>query len=93
MEFEWDDAKSEICFRERGFDFAYVARVFLDPQRVVEPDKRLDYGEPRYRVFGRVDGRVFAAVYTPRGGRCRLISARKANSREVRRYVESTRDS
>jgi uncharacterized protein len=25
---EWDELKSEACFRERGFDFAYVVRAF-----------------------------------------------------------------
>ena len=24
MEFEWDDAKSDACFADRGFDFAYA---------------------------------------------------------------------
>ncbi len=31
MEFEWDDAKSDACFKQRGFDFAYVLHCFLDP--------------------------------------------------------------
>ncbi len=30
MEFEWDQAKSEACFTERGFDFAYVLSAFWD---------------------------------------------------------------
>ena len=29
MNFEWDQAKSEACFQERGFDFAYAAREIL----------------------------------------------------------------
>lgn len=40
MEFEWDETKSEACFAERGFDFAYVVRAFLDPNRVVNSDVR-----------------------------------------------------
>jgi hypothetical protein len=92
MEFEWDEAKSEACYAERGFDFGYVVRVFLDPDRLVEPDDRFDYGEPRYRVIGRIAERVFVVVYTPRGGRFRLISARKANRREVRRHETGSRD-
>ena len=36
--FEWDDAKSEACFVERGFDFAYITHAFLDPQRQVDID-------------------------------------------------------
>jgi hypothetical protein len=33
MNFEWDEAKSEACFIQRGFDFAYAARAFFDPNR------------------------------------------------------------
>ena len=86
MEFEWDDAKSEACFLRRGFDFAYAVRVFLDPGRDVEADDRFDYGEPRYRVIGRIEGRMFVVVYTPRHGVFRIISARKANRKEVARH-------
>lgn len=31
MNFEWDESKSEGCFTQRGFDFAYSARAFFDP--------------------------------------------------------------
>ena len=31
IEFEWDETKSETCFKERGFDFAYAAQTFFDP--------------------------------------------------------------
>lgn len=92
MEFEWDEAKSDACFAERGFDFAYAVRVFLDPRRLVAPDDRFDYGEPRFSILGAIDGRVFVVVYTPRGRRFRIISARKANQREVRRYGANTHD-
>lgn len=92
MEFEWDEAKSGACFAERGFDFAYVVRVFLDPARVIETDDRFDYGETRHRVIGQINGRVFVVVYTPRDGRFRIISARKANRREVSRYEQGARD-
>lgn len=91
MEFEWDDAKSNACYAERGFDFGYVVQVFLDADRMVEIDDRFDYGETRYRVLGRIEGRLYAVIYTLRGPLVRLISARKANRREVRRYEQSTR--
>jgi uncharacterized protein len=92
MEFEWDAAKSEACEVERGFDFAFAVRVFLDPDRLIELDERFEYGENRYRVIGQIDQRVFVVVYTPRGRRLRIISARKANRREVRRYGTSSRN-
>ena len=90
MIFEWDEYKSEACFRERGFDFAYAARVFFDPHRRIEADTRHSYGEDRYQVKDKVDGRLFVVVYTPRAKAIRIISARKANQRELQRYEEGT---
>lgn len=92
MDFEWDDAKSEACLASRGFDFAYAMQVFLDPDRLIEPDDRYDYGEPRYRVLGRIGPRLFLVVYTPRGDALRIISARKANAKEVSRYGDGARE-
>lgn len=86
MQFEWDDAKSEATRQARGFGFEEVAGVFLDPDRVTFPDERQDYGEPRWTVFGEIEGRLFAVSYTLRGDAIRIISARKANARERRRY-------
>ena len=83
MEFEWDDAKSNDCFERRGFDFAHAFRAFFDPQRIVARDRRRDYGEDRYRLTGAIDGRVYVVVYTVRGSIVRIISARKANPKEV----------
>lgn len=86
MDFEWDDAKSERCRRERGFSFADVLPAFDDPARRIEPDDRFDYGEARFRLYGRVAGRLFVIVFTGRAGRWRLISARKANGKERKRH-------
>jgi len=92
MNFEWDEAKSEACFRERGFDFAYAARAFFDPDRLIQADTRRSYGEERYQLLGKIEQRLFVVVYTPRDDVLRIISARKANQREVRHYEDSTRD-
>lgn len=92
MNFEWDEAKSEACFRERGFDFTYAARAFFDPDRLIQADTRHSYGEERYQLLGKIEQRLFVVVYTPRDDVLRIISARKANQREVRHYEDSTRD-
>jgi uncharacterized DUF497 family protein len=86
MDFEWDEAKSEACFVQRGFDFAYAARAFFDPDRIVRADARHSYGEARYQLMGRIEGRLFVVVYTARRTAIRVISARKANQREVKDY-------
>ncbi|MCL4183471.1 MAG: BrnT family toxin [Burkholderiaceae bacterium] len=90
MEFEWDRAKSEACLERRGFDFAYALSVFLDPHRLVARDERWDYGEDRYRLLGKFEGRVYCLAFTVRGDRIRIISARRANRREVGKYENST---
>jgi len=92
MNFEWDEAKSDACFRERGLDFAYAARAFFDPDRLIQADTRRSYGEERYQLLGKIEQRLFVVVYTPRDDVLRIISARKANQREVRHYEDSTRD-
>jgi len=92
MNFEWDETKSEACFAQRGFDFAYAARAFFDPNRIVHADTRHSYGEERYQLTGMIDQRLFVVAYTPRHDAMRVISARKANQREVKHYEVSTRD-
>jgi uncharacterized DUF497 family protein len=47
MEFEWDEAKSDACLEARGFDFAYAASAFADPNRMIRRDNRYGYGEDR----------------------------------------------
>ncbi len=59
------------------------------------PDRRAgspaDYGEDRYRLFGTIEGRAYVVVYTVRGSAIRIISARKANAKEVADYEHNTR--
>ncbi len=90
MEFEWDEAKNSACFERRGFDFAYALRAFLDPHRIVAQDRRRDYGEDRYRLLGTVDGRAYVVVYMVQGSAVRIISARKANRKEVADHEHNT---
>ncbi|WP_448152317.1 BrnT family toxin [Castellaniella caeni] len=86
IRFEWDDTKSEVCFQSRGFDFSFAARAFFDPHRLILLDDRRSYGENRYQLMGKIERRLFVVVFTFRRGSVRIISARKANQREVKCY-------
>jgi uncharacterized DUF497 family protein len=79
-------------FTQRGFDFTYAARAFFDPNRIVHADNRRSYGEERYQLMGMIERRLFVVVYSPRHDAMRIISARKANQREVRHYEDSTHE-
>lgn len=49
-------------------------------------DSRRDYGERRFQALGWVGQRLFMLVFTPRDGGIHVISLRKANQRERKRY-------
>ena len=89
MDFEWDLAKSNECRNSRNFDFAYVISVFADPTLLIEHDRRWDYGEERYCALGIVDEKIYVVVFTRRNKAIRIISARRANSREIKRYEKN----
>jgi len=84
---EFDETKSARNVRERGIGFERFADIDLDSAVAVE-DRRKPYGEQRTRVLGYIDGRLHAAVITPRGARVRVISLRRANRREERMYAK-----
>ena len=54
-------------------------------------DRRKDYGERRYCVLGFIEDRLHSVVFTPRNGKPRVISLRKANKREVSRYEKAVK--
>lgn len=86
MEIEFDANKSAENVVSRGLTFALVDGFDWDTALVVE-DTRFDYPERRFQALGRIDGRLHMVVFTPVAlGRVRVISFRKANAREVRRY-------
>ena len=87
MRIEFDPAKRAEILRKRGLDLADAGQVFGDEILTVEDDRE-DYGEPRLVTIGRIAGRMFFVVWTPRGGARRIISMRKANDREIARYSD-----
>jgi uncharacterized protein len=93
MKFEWDEAKSDATFEQRGFDFAYAAMLFDDRHRIEREDVRQNYDEPRWQTIGEIEGRVFLVVYTPRGSATRIISARRAHDKEEKEYRDGKQNS
>jgi len=88
MEFDWDPAKSERNFRERGFGFDYAARIFAG-RILLQEDARKDYGEARIKAIGACDGVVFAVIFTDREQVRWIISARRASWKERQVYAST----
>ena len=88
MDLEWDEEKRQKTISERGLDFADLARIDFD-NALTFADHRKDYGESRYISFGHLDGRLCAFCWTARADRIRIVSMRKANDRERKKYMAS----
>lgn len=89
MTFEWDDAKNRGNLRKHGFDFADAEELFCGVL-IVEADTRNDYEENRWSGLGIVGGRVAQVVFAePVPGTIRIISLRKATSRERKEYEKA----
>ncbi|MEA5088053.1 BrnT family toxin [Solidesulfovibrio sp.] len=87
MEFEWDEVKRQANIAKHGIDF-YDAKVALEDAPMMLVDTRKEYGERRCIAAGEVHGHMLLVVFTIRNGVFRIISARKANSRERRKYAD-----
>ena len=81
MRYEWDGAKAEANRAKHGVQFEAVFE-FDWTRAVVASDHRHGYGEPRFVSIGPIDGRPYVLIFTLRRGAIRVISLRKANTRE-----------
>jgi hypothetical protein len=86
VDIEFYPNKSERNARERRLPFDRV-REFDFETAVIQPDLRFDYPELRFTATGLIGERVHVVCYTPVADGIRVISFRKANSREVERYL------
>jgi uncharacterized protein len=90
MLFEWDPVKGEANLRKHKVAFEDAVRVFADPSHISDVE-RIEGGEYRWQTIGTVDGiRLLLVVHTWRDEDgidiIRIISARKAERHERRRY-------
>lgn len=89
MQFEWDENKNEINLRKHKIDFSDVPIVFKGPM-LIDYDDRQDYGEERWIGMGLMNDILVIVIFTERGeDTIRIISARKANQKECKRYYEA----
>ena len=89
MKFEWDDNKNNKNIEKHGIDFSDATEAFKNP--IIEKvDDRKDYGETRWIALAYLVKFVVVIVYTIRKGVYRLISVRKAKSKETAYYHENT---
>jgi uncharacterized DUF497 family protein len=88
--FEWDDDKARRNLEKHRLAFSRAVLVFDDRDRVAWEVTRPTDGELRWKTVGLVDRSLCTLVFTIRGDVCRLISARRSNRTEERRYGDGS---
>jgi len=93
IEFEWDAQKAETNFKKHQISFELAARVFADPFALACQD-RIENGEYRWQTLGMVEGCLILLVAhtveeNDNTESIRIISARRADSKERKRYEQS----
>ncbi|MBK9347985.1 MAG: BrnT family toxin [Burkholderiales bacterium] len=89
MPISFDPAKNAANIASRGIPFDLVEQLDW-ATALIREDTRKAYGERRFQVLGFIGNRLHAVVFTPRDDKVHVISLRKANSREINRYAETS---
>jgi len=84
MEFEFDENKSKANNDKHGIDFIEAQELWNDPDRIEIPTICLD--EPRYVLIAMIHNKYWAAIFTYRNKKIRLISVRRTRKNEKEIY-------
>jgi uncharacterized DUF497 family protein len=87
MRYEFDPAKQAANVRRHRVFFSAMEGFEWETAQI-EVDSRKAYGETRFIALGLIGTRLYTLVYTLRGNAVRLISLRRSNVREVKRYAQ-----
>lgn len=88
MNITFDPAKDAVNLVKHGVSLADASQLDWD-NALVSVDERREYGEPRQVALAPMANRLWVVVFTDRPEGRRVISLRKANLREYRRYEQA----
>jgi uncharacterized DUF497 family protein len=88
MKIIFDPVKDAVNIDKHGISLA-MAEEFEWEEAVTWPDIRYDYREFRIIGLGYIGDRLYNMVFVDRGEERRIVSLRKANQREVKRYAQT----
>lgn len=88
MDIAFDPAKNKVNIEKHGVSLAAAASIEWDGA-LTWKDERQAYSEVRVCAIAYIGDRLHYVVYVDRDGARRVISLRKANLREIKRYAEA----
>jgi uncharacterized protein len=86
MLIEFDSAKNAANVAKHGLPLSF-ANLFDWELANIQDDLRRDYGEARMTAVIPYGLRIYFVAFVDRPGARRIISLRRANRREVRKYA------
>ncbi len=91
LAFEWDENKAEQNLKKHGVSFEEASTIFGDPLERTIHDPLHSEAEDRFISLGQSERRrLLVVVFTERGDKIRIISAREATRRERKDYEKGS---
>ncbi len=89
LEFQWDKGNIDKSLKKHGIENEEAESVFFDENSVFSEDIKHSRTEKRYQILGRSERNILLnVIFTLRGNKIRVISARKVNNKERRLYEQ-----
>jgi uncharacterized protein len=88
MEFEWDPQKAIANLEKHNVSFDEASLAFFDPNAIEIFDELNSDSELRFHLIGISSLRLLFVGYTVRGDRIRIVTARRANAKQLKYYNE-----
>ena len=84
-DFDWDEKKRKDTIGIRGLDISKDAPIALsDPMAITMLSSQPN--EERYKTVAMYEGKLYTVIHTPRNGKCRIITMRRAHKNEEEAY-------
>lgn len=94
FEFQWDKGNIDKNLKKHEVENKEAEEVFFDDKRFIFRDRLHSSGEERFRIIGKTrEKRLLFIVFTKRGKKIRVISARDINKKEVFLYEKKVSSS
>ena len=86
MEFEWDENKSRANKSKHGIDFNTATKLWKDQNRIeIQTNFPI---ENRNALIGKIENKIWTAIFTLRVHTIRIISVRRARKKETKLYEQ-----
>lgn len=93
VEFEWDKWNLDKSYFKHGVTPKETEEVFIDDESIVLPDLKHSQKEDRFIIVGKsLSKRDLFIIFTPRGSKTRVISARRMHKKEVEQYAKAKKN-